>query len=90
MDSLRNILDFLAIQIEAHKVVNIRDKILTSSESLAKNPYLGQIEILLAHLNLDHRRIIIGNYKIIYRIQGNYIYITDIFDSRQDPKKMKS
>ena len=29
------------------------------------------------------------HYKIIYRVVGEYIYVTDIFDSRQDPDKMK-
>lgn len=37
----------------------------------------------------EHRRIIEGHYKIIYRVEGQAIYITDIFDSRQDPNKMK-
>ena len=31
----------------------------------------------------------VGNYKIIYKIQTNTIYITDVFDTRQDPDKIK-
>jgi plasmid stabilization system protein ParE len=53
------------------------------------DPYIGQQEEYLEHLGKDHRRLIEGNYKIIYRVQGEDIYITDIFDSRQDPSKMK-
>jgi mRNA-degrading endonuclease RelE of RelBE toxin-antitoxin system len=55
-----------------------------------KNPFIGQQEEYLAHLNKGHRRLIEGNYKIIYRVQDDVIYVTDIFDSRQDPAKMKS
>jgi len=43
----------------------------------------------LEHLQMGHRRLVQSHYKIIYRIEGNTIYITDIFDSRQDPAKMK-
>jgi mRNA-degrading endonuclease RelE of RelBE toxin-antitoxin system len=37
---------------------------------------------------LQHRRLIVGNYKIIYLIEDDVVYISDIFDTRQDPKKM--
>jgi len=29
-----------------------------------------------------------GSYKIIYRIIDDLIFVSDIFDSRQDPEKM--
>lgn len=45
--------------------------------------------MFLEHLGLGHRRLIESHYKIIYRVVGEYIYVTDIFDSRQDPEKMK-
>ena len=32
---------------------------------------------------------LVSHYKIIYRVIGETIYITDIFDSGQDPDKMK-
>ena len=51
---------------------------------------MGQREEYLEHLGQSHRRIIEGNYKIIYRIDGDMIYVTDIFDTRQDPGKMKA
>ena len=34
-------------------------------------------------------RIIESHFKIIYYIHNDSIYITDIFDTRQDPDKMK-
>ncbi|MEO0555107.1 MAG: type II toxin-antitoxin system RelE/ParE family toxin [Bacteroidota bacterium] len=59
------------------------------ADSLAANPYKGQREEYLRHLEEDHRRIIEGHYKIIYKIENGAIYITDFFDSRQDTSKMK-
>jgi len=72
------------LQLEA-----VRDSILNRADKLIKNPYSGKQEEYLQHLGLQHRRVMTSHYKIIYRIIGNTIYITDVFDSRQSPEKMK-
>lgn len=42
------------------------------------------------HLGLGHRYLPVKPfYKIIYLVIQPFIYITDIFDTRQDPQKMK-
>lgn len=48
-----------------------------------------QEDDLLVYLGKNHRRLVCGNYKIIYyRDYKNHItFVTDIFDSRQDPEK---
>lgn len=90
VQSLEECLEFLSRQnISSQKLLQIRNTILTKTSALIKNPHLGQPEEYLEHLSLSHRRIITGNYKIIYRIVASTIYITDIFDSRQDPSKMR-
>ncbi|MCD4833189.1 MAG: hypothetical protein K8R31_05275 [Bacteroidales bacterium] len=33
--------------------------------------------------------LVVGNYKIIYWIEDNYIKIATIFDCRQNPEKFK-
>lgn len=48
-----------------------------------------QQEEYLEHLGKGHRRIIHGYFKIIYRLEGELIYVTDFFDTRRDPAKMK-
>jgi toxin ParE1/3/4 len=90
LESLQDCLDFLSIEHSPDKITEIRDRIILKVEKLKSNPFVGQREEYLLHLRLDHRRIIEGNYKIIYRVINDIIYITDIFDSRQDPAKMKS
>ena len=90
LDSLQECLDFLSADVPPEKILEIRDRIVTKVDKLLENPFIGQREEYLAHLRLEHRRIIEGNYKIIYRVVGETIYITDIFDTRQDPSEMKS
>jgi len=86
--SLQECLDFLPSDIPAEKVIEIRDRILIKADRLLENPYIGQQEPYLMHLGLSHRRVIEDYYKIIYRVDGELIYVTDIFDTRQNPAKM--
>lgn len=53
-------------------------------------PLLGQKEPLLAKLKRDYRRLVEGNYKIIYNFRNKTIYINRIFDTRQSPSKLKT
>ena len=87
--SLEEALGLIAPKVTYEKLNEIKDKILDKADTLLLQPLKGQKEPYLEHLGLDHRRLVEGNYKIIYRVIGEYIYITDIFDARQDPDKMK-
>ena len=68
-------------------LIQIKPGISQKLRFLADNPYRGQIEETLRDMGLEHRRIVERNYKIIYRIIDDVIYVTDIFDSRRDPSK---
>lgn len=87
--SLEETLEFIALSVSHEKLIEIRNRILDRADTLLKQPLIGQKEPFLDHLGLGHRRLIEGHCKIIYKLVGEYIYITDIFDSRQDPDKMK-
>lgn len=89
LQGLQVCLDFFPADVPPEKVNQIRDRVVSKIEKLLNTPYLGQVEEYLEHLGKGHRRVIEGNYKIIYRVEGEIIYIIDIFDSRQDPAKMK-
>ena len=91
IESLNETLTFLKRQgLSLARREKIRDGIFEKARELLSKPYLGQEESQLSHLNLAHRRVIKGHSKIIYRVVGDTIYVTDVFDSRQDPRKMKS
>jgi toxin ParE1/3/4 len=87
--SMEETLEFLSAEVSHKKLIEIRNRILDSADTLLLQPFKGQKEPFLDHLGLGHRRLIEGHCKIIYKVEGEYIYITDIFDSRQDPNKMK-
>ena len=67
----------------------IKDDILKRIKTLKDYKELGPVDEHLQYLNLAHRKLTQGNYKIVYRIEKKIIYITDIFDTQQDPDKQK-
>ena len=88
-ESLEEIKELLSKNHSPEKVEAIRTKILDKAESLIEFSERGQIEEYLLSLKKGHRYILEKHTKIIYRIIGKTIYITDFFDTRQDPTKMK-
>ena len=66
----------------------IKFRIFAATRQLIKHPLSGQIETNLQRLGEDHRYLIEGNYKIIYKRVKEGILITDVFDTRQDPIKI--
>ena len=67
----------------------IKNRILEKALTLRTLPYKGQLEINLEELKEEHRYLVEGNYKIIYKVMQSTVFVTDIFDTRQDPEKMK-
>lgn len=86
-ESIQFLLEVQKVPLE--KVLEIRNQLLDKADSLTTNPHIGQYEENLEHLEKGHRRLVEGYFKIIYRIEGGFVYITDFFDTRQAPEKMK-
>lgn len=63
--------------------------LLGRAASLAKHPLKGPSESALAYMNKGHRFLLSGRYKIIYRVIGDVIYVTDFFDTKQHPSRMR-
>jgi len=76
------------IQIARKLISDIIDKTI----ELDKNPHIGQKEELLSSHPQNFRYLVFKNYKIIYWINQNKnrIDIVNIFDTRQNPLKMKN
>ena len=66
----------------------IKSTILSATKQLVMYPESGQIEDNLKILGEDHRCLINGNYKIIYKPVKEGLLVTDVFDTRQDPRKI--
>lgn len=77
------------LEIPKTKVAEIKNRLITSAKGLSKRPHKGQYEPYLAKLKQGHRRLIEGNFKIVYRVENNTVYVVDFFDSRDNPSKMK-
>ena len=68
----------------------ITREVRKKAKKLEEYPYMGQEEEELKEVGLGHRYLLVEPlYKLIYLIIKPIIYITDIFDTRQDPNKMK-
>lgn len=66
-------------------------EIILEAQKLCKDPFLGPKEILLEDRERTYRYLICNNYKIICTVEepSNAIFIADVFDSRQNPEKIK-
>lgn len=63
-------------------------QLISGVEHLAHAPLSGTIEPLLKRNTYESRYIIVGNYKIIYRVKESTIFITDVFHTKQNPIKI--
>ena len=69
---------------------NVVSAIFDRPEQIKTQPLSGTPEPYLKELNLGHRFLLAYSYKIIYRmLDDNTAYITDVFPTRKDPKKIK-
>jgi hypothetical protein len=58
--SLEEVLNFIAPKVSNEKLNDIRDEILDVADTLLLQPFQGQKEPYLEHLNLGHRGIVGG------------------------------
>jgi plasmid stabilization system protein ParE len=87
---LRQIRSYQSKEGNPEKGRRITRNLLTEAKKLEEYPELGQIETHLESEGKGHRYLLVSAlYKIIYLIALPFIIITDIFDTRQDPDKMK-
>ena len=75
------------VKLAKRIIFQIRDKV----KKLSGSPFIGKREELLSNRIGNFRHLIIGNYKVIYSVneEAEFIKITDVFDTRQNPIKLK-
>ncbi len=88
IDNLKGIFDYYSENATKKVAHRIKKQILASTKQLIDYPESGQVEFNLQKLNQNHRYLVSGNYKIVYRINDDQVIISDVFDTRQDPIKM--
>jgi plasmid stabilization system protein ParE len=86
---LQELIDYLRDEAGELTVTKITSKITRRIDLLATQPEFGQREPLLEGKRHEYRRLIEGRYKIIYRVEGDTVYISAIFDTRQNPDRLR-
>jgi toxin ParE1/3/4 len=87
-NTLKDIYTYYKDVANKEVAIKIKDGILGAAGQLLDHPDSGQIELTLQQLGEGHRYLVKGNYKIVYREVVEGILITDVFDTRQDPRKI--
>ena len=86
LQSIYEYLSEISETIAYRQVIKILDK--SALLEMGFNE-IGQAEPLLEHTGKNYRYLVSGNYKIIHRIDDNAIHIVAVFDTRQNPNKLK-
>ena len=73
----------------AHRADKVEERLLERALELLEHPLKGPPEPRLAVLNKGHRYLLLGRYKIIYRVMEDVVHITDFFDPKQHPSRMR-
>lgn len=86
LNDLHDIYQYIAKRSvsSANKLI---DKIANAPETIARIGFSEAFAI--DEFNKKYRTIVSGNYKILYREINNKIVIFRIFDTRQNPRKLK-
>jgi len=73
----------------ANKIVN---GIVNRTINLNKTPRIGQVEDIIKDDEREFRYLVYTNYKILYyiNIKTNQIIIAHVFDTRQNPEKLRT
>jgi len=84
---LREIYDYYSEEASSKKASEIVNKIIDRAETLETYLNRGRIEEDIKSLGKRHRYLLEYHYKIIYKVEGEIVTITDIFSNHQKPSR---
>jgi len=87
---LKEIFRYYCEESNPEKAYEIVNKIIDRAETLVDNPTRGRLEEDLKSLGKEHRYLLEYHYKIIYKVEGENITVTDIFSNYQKPSRKHS
>ncbi len=88
LNQLDEIYEYIA-QDSEKAAGNVINRILSSTKRLSLFPDSGQEEETLKELKRGYRYLVSRNYKIVYRSEGKVVIVAAVFDTRQDPERLK-
>lgn len=90
IESLIEAIAFSAKKVTLDRAEEIMAAVLDEADLLLAFPFAGKPEEHFDHKGQGHRSLSIKRrYRIIYLVTDDAIIITDIFDMRQHPSRMK-
>jgi len=90
LNNLEDIFEYYKYNASIRIARRLVKEIVLSTIRIQNSPKIGRIEELLRDRKFEYRFIVVKNYKIIYWIEDKYIKIATVFDSRQNPEKIKN
>ena len=78
------------LKVRKDRSFNTISIIYSRAKSILNFPFLGQKEDLLEFRIEGFRYLVEGNYKIINWIDNDVVRIYSLFDTRQNPEKLKN
>jgi len=81
-EDLKDIYISLKKVVSKEKAIKIRDELFNCTNSIV---FAEQFQV--DEYRFDCRRIIIRNYKVLYQIKENSIFVIRVFNSFQNPLK---
>ncbi len=85
---LQNIYDFSS-NLSHQYAMKLLKRILNREYHLRSFPKSGRLQILANSETKEYRFIVEGNYKIIYSILEKEVVVARVFDTRQNPDRLK-
>ena len=89
LKEIRRIFSWLESEAGGKTARRIVKALYNHADILATNPRIGQREELLDGLPVEFRRLVDGNYKIVYTIDGTIVVIVDVWDCRRNPSALR-
>jgi len=87
----KNIADYIGRQFDAKRRTRFLQEVRNTTQLLRKTPYIGAIDPYYSDRTFTYRSIIVnGLNKMVYRIDGDFIYIVDFWDTRREPQRQAS
>lgn len=86
---LKEIFDYYNKEASIIIAKKLVEGIISHTDILVNQPEIRSIEELLKKRKNNYRYLVYKNYKIIYWHDNDKIYIATVFDTRQNPQKMK-
>ena len=88
---LQNIFEYYRKKASLRVATNLTEEIVKQTLKLTELPKIGAKELSLKERKQEFRYLVYKNYKIIYwnNEKKNRIDISDVFDTRQNPTKLK-